>query len=152
MRKLVIANRGAGQIGKSASILAVYHLLKERGFKPILEEWQYEYENGDIKAIFEINDVKVGIESQGDPGCEMEAAMEEFVEKGCEIIVAACRTKSDTYEKVRTYLGVEKGYDVLWCAHYVYPREKADSTWRILNKAYAEQVLELIQDRIAGVI
>lgn len=151
MRKLVIANRGIGQIGKSASILAVYHLLKETGYKTILEEWQYEYENGDIKAIFDINGVKVGIESQGDPGCEMETTMEEFVEKGCEIIVAACRTKSYTYETVRTYLGVEKGYDVLWCAHYVYPKDKADGTWRTLNRAYAEQVLELIQERIADV-
>ena len=151
MRKLVIANRGVGQIGKSASILAVYHLLKERGFKTILETWQYEYENGDIKAIFDINGVKVGIESQGDPGCDMEDSMEEFVAKGCEIIVAACRTRSDTFEKVRDYLGAENNYDILWCAHYVYQGGDAIVIRETLNKVYAEHVLKLVLDRIAGV-
>ena len=152
MRKLVVANRGVGQIGKSASILAVYHLLKDRGFKTILETWQYEYENGDIKAIFDINGVKVGIESQGDPNCEMEDAMEEFVAEGCEIIVTACRTKSATYEKVRDYLGAKNNYDILWCAHYVYHGVGADVVKDTLNEVYAEHVLKLIQDRIAGVL
>ena len=72
MNKLVIANRGAGGIGKSTSVKAVYYLLKSKGYQLISETWQYEEEIGDIKAIFDINGVKVGIESQGDPGYDME--------------------------------------------------------------------------------
>jgi len=88
MNKLVIANRGAGYIGKSSSVRSVYQLLKDNGHKLLVEEWQGK----DIKAIFEINGVKVGIESQGDPDSQMEPTMEAFVDAGCEIIVTACRT------------------------------------------------------------
>ena len=40
MRKLVIANRGAGGIGKSSAIKAVYQLLKDKGYKSDEEVWQ----------------------------------------------------------------------------------------------------------------
>ena len=147
MRKLVIANRGAGGIGKSASIKAVYALLKEKGFQAVLEEWQYQ-EDSDIKAIFDIKGVKVGIESQGDPECDMERTMEEFVKDGCGIIVTACRTKSTTFKAVKEFLGEKNQYDILWLAHYVYQAPRADLIRDSFNKAYAEHVLQLIEDRI----
>lgn len=148
MRKLVIANSGTGHIGKSSSVKAVYQLIKDKGHKLLIEEWQ----GSDIKAIFEIDGVKVGIESQGDPSTNMEETMEEFVKAGCDIIVTACRTKWGTYDKVAVYLGKENGYDVLWAAHYVYQVPEADETRALLNARYAQQVYQLIQDRINGVI
>lgn len=152
MKKLVIANRGAGGIGKSAAIKGVYYLLKKKEFEIVKEEWQYQEEYGDIKAVFIVNGVKVGIESQGDPGCDMETTMEEFVNDGCKIIVTACRTKSDTYSKVWQFLGIDNGYDIIWYAHYVYQAIGQDSTRQELNSRYAEQVVELIEKRISGVI
>ena len=148
MNKLVIANRGAGYIGKSSSVRAVYQLLKDKGHKLLVEEWQGE----DIKAIFEVDGVKVGVESQGDPSSQMGETMEKYVEAGCDIIVTVCRTKSDTYHKVTDYLGEENGYDVLWAAHYVYQAPFADESRTLLNDRYAQQVYQLIQDRIKGVI
>lgn len=146
MKKLVIANRGAAWIGKSAAIIEVYSLLKSMGYKILLEERQ----RGDIKAIFEIGEIKVGIESLGDPGCEMEDTMEEFVNRGCEIIVTACRTKSDTFKKVTEYLGVQNGYDILWCAHYVYKAPFSEKTQRVFNQIYAKNVVQIIEGRICG--
>ena len=148
MNKLVIANRGAGYIGKSSSVRSVYQLLKDNGHKLLVEEWQGE----DIKAIFDINGVKVGIESQGDPGYDMEKTMEEFVGTNCDIIITSCRTRLDTYHKVTDYLGEENGYDILWAAHYVYQAPEADESRALLNARYAQQVYQLIQDRINGVI
>jgi hypothetical protein len=148
MNKLVIANSGTGQIGKSSSLRAVYKLLKGKGYKLLVEEWQ----GTDIKAIFEIDGVKVGIESQGDPSTNMEDTMEEFVKAGCDIIVTACRTKWGTYDKVAVYLGKDNGYDVLWAAHYVYQAPGADETRAFLNTRYAQQVYQLIKDRINGVL
>ena len=148
INKLVIANRGAGYIGKSSSVRSVYQLLKDNGHKLLVEEWQGE----DIKAIFDINGVKVGIESQGDPGYDMEKTMEEFVGTNCDIIITSCRTRLDTYHKVIDYLGEENGYDILWAAHYVYQAPGADKTRALLNARYAQQVYQLIQDRINGVI
>lgn len=148
INKLVIANRGAGYIGKSSSVRFVYQLLKDNGHKLLVEEWQGE----DIKAIFDINGVKVGIESQGDPGYDMEKTMEEFVGTNCDIIITSCRTRLDTYHKVTDYLGEENGYDILWAAHYVYQAPEADESRALLNARYAQQVYQLIQDRINGVI
>lgn len=148
MKKLVIANRGSGNIGKSSSVKAVFQLLKDKGHKLLIEEWQGE----DIKAIFEIEGVKVGVESQGDPDSQMEPTMEAFVDAGCEIIVTACRTKSHTFEKVWKYLGKENDYDVLWLAHYVYQAPNANETRALLNARYAQQVYKLIEDRINGTI
>ena len=148
MNKLVIANRGARYIGKSSSVRSVYQLLKDNGHKLLVEEWQGE----DIKAIFDINGVKVGIESQGDPGYDMEKTMEEFVGTNCDIIITSCRTRLDTYHKVTDYLGEENGYDILWAAHYVYQAPEADESRALLNARYAQQVYQLIQDRINGVI
>ena len=148
MRKLVIADRGTGQIGKSSSVKAVYQLIKDEGHKLLVEEWQ----GADIKAIFQIDGVKVGIESQGDPSTIMEETMEEFVKTGCDIIVTACRTKWGTYDKVALYLGNDYGYDILWAAHYVYQVAGADETRDLLNARYARQVYQLIQDRINGIL
>lgn len=146
MRKLVIANRGAGGIGKSSAIKAVYQLLKDKCYKAIEEKWQ----GGDIKAIFEVNGVKVGIGGQGDPDSEMEPNMEAFVEEGCDIIVTACRTKSDTYHKVVDYLGEDQDYDIIWYGHFVYQVSGAEKVQETFNEVYAEQVVKLIEERIAG--
>lgn len=151
MNKLVIADRGARAIGKSAAVREVFYQLR-REYEPKLEEWQYEKDEGDIKAIFEIDGVKVGIESQGDPGYDMEKTMDEFVEKyKCDIIVTACRPRGTTYHKVSIDLR-NRRYDILWYAHYVYQGEGARNTWEIFKGTYAEQVVKLIKDRIAGKI
>lgn len=152
MKKLVIADRGASGIGKSAAIKSVYYLLKKKGFEIVKEEWQYQEEVGDIKAVFMVKGVMVGVESQGDPDHDMETTMEEFVNDGCDMIVTACRTKSDTYKKVKDYLGIENGYDIIWYAHYVYKAIGQDLTREELNRKYAEQVIELIEKRISGAI
>lgn len=147
MRKLVIANRGAGGIGKSSAIKAVYQLLKDKGYNPDEEVWQ----GGDIKAIFKIDGVKIGISSQGDPDSCMENNMEDFVNKyDCGIIITACRMKSHTYQKVYDYLGEGNNYDIIWYGHYVYQVLGAEDIHKIFNQRYAEQVVKLIEERING--
>ena len=146
MRKLVIANRGVGGIGKSSAIKAVYKLLKDKGYNPDEEVWQGD----DIKAIFKIDGVKIGISSQGDPGSCMKDNIKDFVKKGCEIIVTACRMKGDTYRKVYYELGEEQDYDIIWYGHYVYQVLKAEEIHKIFNMRYAEQVVRLIEERING--
>ena len=147
MRKLVIANRGAGGIGKSSAIKAVWQLLKKNGNKPDVEVWQGD----DIMAVFDINDVKIGISSQGDPDSCMEKNMEDFVkEYGCGIIVSACRMKSDTYHKVVDFLGEDNDYDIIWYGHYVYQVLGAEEIHKIFNQRYAEQVVKLIEDCMSG--
>ena len=144
MRKLVIANRGAGGIGKSSAIKAVFEQLKDKGYKLDEEVWQ----NGDIRAIFEISGIKVGISSQGDPDSCMKGNMEDFVKNECGIIVTACRMKG-TYRKVYYDLGENQDYDIIWYGHYVYQVLGAKEVQENFNKRYAEQVVKLIEERIA---
>lgn len=152
MRRLVIADRGCGGIGKSTAIKSVYSLLKSEGYKLELEEWQGWDESGDIKAIFNIDGVKVGIESQGDPDSKMEKTIDSFIEEGCEIIVTACRTKGDTYTKVRDYLGKDLGFDIIWSAHDVFHGQADASVLDNLNKNYAVRIKGIIEGRIKGLL
>lgn len=40
MKRLVIADRGCGGLGKSSAVKSVYYLLKSEGYEPELEVWQ----------------------------------------------------------------------------------------------------------------
>ena len=143
MRNLVIANSGKEKQGKSTSIREVFNQLS------VLYPSTVIIDDGDIKATIMIGDVLVGIESQGDPYSRMQQSMDDFVAMGCNVIVAACRTKWGTYDKI-TELNTTHSYDIIWAAN-----DKTDisSSHRdILNDRYAKRVILLIMDRIAGVI
>ena len=150
MKRLVIADRGCSELGKSAAVKCVYYLLKSEGYALELEEWQYQEEYGDIKAVFNIDGVKVGIESQGDPGYDMVPTIKEFVQIGCGIIVTACRTKGDTFNIVRDYLGKDLGFDIIWSAHDVFPGQKDNNILNNLNQNYALRVKGIIDGRLRG--
>lgn len=86
MKKIVFANCGAGNQGKSSSVKEVYHLLNSK-YKAILMTG-----GADIKATIRINGVLVGVESQGDPYSRLFQSLDDFVSMGCDIIVCACRS------------------------------------------------------------
>lgn len=116
--KLIIANRGAGNIGKTASIKNVFTTLyakyaattkiyEPNNIADLPKSWV------DVKAIMKIGNVLVGIESQGDPGSRMQESVKHFIKKGCEIILVACRNQGDTINTI-TNLEKHRGYTVLW--------------------------------------
>lgn len=152
MKKLVIVDRGASNIGKSAAIKSVYYLLMSKGYEIVHKQWQHN-EDEDIRVIFNIEGFRVGIESLGDPDVReiMEKTIDDFVDAGCAIIVTACRPDGNTYNKVINDLE-EKGYEILWYAHYVYQVLGMDAVRERLNYEYAQHVVKLIEDRIAGKI
>lgn len=147
MKKLVVANRGCSNLGKSAAIKKVYELLFSK-----YGNVYFEPQGGDISAIIVIEGHKVGVESQGDPGYEMENTIRFFVREGCEIIVTACRTKGTTFTAVRDYLGGEEGFDIIWSVHDVFRNYSNQSALDQLNENYAERVVGIIERRISGVI
>lgn len=145
MNKLVIANTGTAYQGKSTSVKEVFKLIASRypGNIKIINP----LESGDVKAIIEVQGVLVGIESQGDPNSRMFDSLKDFRKAGCEIIVIACRTYGETYKAVD---GMHNhGYQVIWTAND--KNWDDDSIVDYLNARYAEHVLQLIEDRIAGI-
>lgn len=143
MNNLVIANKGKAECGKSSSI--------KEAFNKLIAIYPYNIliEDGDIKAIITIGNVLVGIESQGDPNSRMMQSMNDFVSMGCQIIVAACRTSGETCNKI-IELNQVNGYDIIWATNdkTAISQQHQD----ILNKKYAERVIDLIMERINGIL
>jgi hypothetical protein len=74
-------------------------------------------------------------------------SMDDFVEKNCQIIVSACRSKGDTKSKI--YDLENKGYTIIWTTN---DRNKDQEIQKQLNKRYAERIVKLIEDRINKII
>lgn len=146
MKKLIIANRGSKGQGKTSSIKAVFrHLSSQYPYKIFANK-------GDIKAIVDVEGVRVGIESQGDPNSRMMQSMDDFVTEECQIIVTACRTRGDTYNKV-IELHKQKGYDLIWAVNdkmVVANGSTPQPMYDMLNDQYAQRVVDFIMGRIHG--
>lgn len=143
MNNLVIANKGKAECGKSSSIKEVFNKLIT------IYPYNILIKDGDIKATITIGNVLVGIESQGDPNSRMMQSMNDFVSMGCQIIVAACRTSGETCNKI-IELNQVSGYDIIWATNdkTAISQQHQD----ILNKKYAERVIDLIMERINGIL
>jgi len=140
--KTVIANSGGGGIGKSSAIKQVYEEVKRR--YPHLVELRATLDTGDINALISISGFVIGIESQGDPNSRMYASLKDFVAQNCDIIVCACRTKSDTLASVRD-LEHTHNYRLIFAQHYINASIK-DS----LNTLYAKSIVQMIDDIMNG--
>lgn len=113
--KIIIANSGFAYTGKSTSIRYVFELLSSRYH--VIEPINGYNPKVDVKAIIEIPQsdghmVKVGIESQGDPGSRQVDSINYFINKGCEIILVACRVKGATKDKVLSLQ--HSDWQVIW--------------------------------------
>jgi hypothetical protein len=112
--KEVIALRGTKNKGKSQIVKKVPDLLlaKYRGAK--VENLIPQSRSLDIKVLITINEVKIGIESQGDPRPgRLPESITEFVKLGCDIIICATRTSGGTQTAVKN-LKAHFGYDIVW--------------------------------------
>ena len=139
MQKLVIANWGVGEQGKSSSVKAVFALMSEKYPNNAL------INNGDVKATVQIGNVLVGIESQGDPNSRQGESLKDFLDMGCDIIVCASRSYGVTCENIKELK--KHGYLVVWTQN---DRTDDETMHDYLNLKYAERVVEMIEDRIEG--
>ena len=144
--KLIIADRGAHDIGKTTSIRNAFNVLQA---KYPLTTTVYEpagitsfpIVSGEVKATIKIDTTLVGIETQGDPGSRMQKSMADFISWGCEIILVACRNQGDTINTI-TSLEDHHGYTVLWLQN-----GKCTDTacWQRLEEHYGNYVADIIE-------
>lgn len=92
--RYIIADNGHGFMGKSTSVKGVWDVLEKKYPKNLIKN------GGDIKGTIQINDCLIGIESQGDPNSRMLESMDDFEQMGCDIILTACRTRGETFDKL----------------------------------------------------
>ncbi len=103
----IIAIRGVGNTGKTKTIKYVYDLVKSKYPEAKIES---EICRLDIRVIFTVNGVKIGIESQGDPSSRLFESIPLFVKSQCNIILCATRTKGKTVQLIKE----QECYEIIW--------------------------------------
>lgn len=123
--------KGAANRGKSNAICALARLLKvpPSGWK----------KNGkEVEAIFDKYGKTIGLYSEGDPGCgSVDRIIDAISNKGCDIVVAACRMGGNTQDPVIDFLD-RRGDEII----EIY-------TLRKPNAQYTSSEIELFSESIA---
>lgn len=145
MNKTIIAIYGRQKEGKSSTIKNVCKsiLSKYPNAIPSINPVNY---SGDILLTIQIGLIKIGIESQGDPGSRM--LWNDTVENlakidKCDIIICATRTEGDTVRKV-DYVADSYGYHTLWISSFWSPTLHN----AVLNDIASDNVIELVKSLI----
>lgn len=146
MNKTIITIWGNADTGKSSTIKNVYALFKEK-YKNMSILYEVPKSTFDITNIIKINEVKIGIESQGDPNSNLFTSLKLFHDEKCELIICATRTKGNTVNEVMKYER-QFGYDVIWLSNLFSSQKEIKD----LNNRSAELIQTLICDILKGVL
>ena len=140
MKNTAIAIWGDGGQGKSTAIKEIVNAISFHYPKAIID---VRIEGNDIQVIILIGKVKIGIESQGDPGGRLQRSLDLFVMENCHIIICATRTRGGTVKSVE---GLFPTYEIIWTSNY-YSREKKinDS-----NLMFSNHIIAMLQEIMAG--
>ena len=143
IKKTVIANKGISHKGKSSTLKLISQVLLNQFPNATTTPTDIDY-SGDVKVIITIDKIKIGIESQGDPGGRLGKSLDEFAAIPCDIIVCATRTSGQGVWDVEE-MKPQYGYDIIWVANHRSDEKNHDA----LNQLSAEQIVELIKRLIA---
>lgn len=132
--KAIICMQGKANIGKTHTLRKVYEKLNSHE-KTILEQ-----PNDDIYATIKMGDFLIGIVTQGDPMSGLKERLNELMQKSCDIIVCASRSKGYTVEDVENS-ALQNGYSLIWSSPFV----TEDKTLRETCQDYmAQSIINLI--------
>lgn len=132
--KAIICMQGKANIGKTHTLRKVYEKLNPHE-KTILEQ-----PNDDIYATIKMGDFLIGIATQGDPMSGLKERLNELMQKSCDIIVCASRSKGYTVEDVENS-ALQNGYSLIWSSPFV----TEDKTLRETCQDYmAQSIINLI--------
>lgn len=154
MKKTIIANWGSSQQGKSETIKRVTKLILQNYPNAVCESINFEV---DIKVVITINDIKVGVESTGDPNSRLPESLKLFASVNCDIILCSTRTSGGTVNAVDT-LAAENGYNVIWVTnhrsneydHQELNQMSAENIYKIFDSVYKDKLkLKLAKAEVA---
>lgn len=141
--KTMILVKGSSQRGKSQSIK---RLATTFPFTSIIRPW-----SGDDYDSYVIGTIKdsdgrdriVGMESIGDPGSCQKQWIEECINAGCEVVVAASRSYGQTVDDACGLTGAN-GYEVVEVSTYFHVGGPKLPNGVDLRDAFAENMKNLI--------
>lgn len=134
----IIAIKGIGNTGKTEAIKNIYHLLKSKYPKARIENKICEL---DIRVIFTVNGVKIGIESQGDPSSRLFESIPLFVKSQCNIILCATRSRGKTVQLIKE----QENYEIVW-------HEKSFVRGKEEQKKSNAEMADIIMKKIVSLI
>lgn len=152
MNKTIIAVHGRAGEGKSETIKKVCQILL-RDFPNAIPSKKPNYSQ-DIFLTIQLDTIKIGFESQGDPNSRMiyddtitKLADEKLNKElgGCDIIICATRTTGMTVKKVDK-IADNYGYNTLWISSFFSPK----LNHAVLNDKAANNIVEIIKSLIVG--
>ena len=148
MQKLIITCNNNAQTGKTTALRGVYELLKEKGYECHNIKGPGMGPNYDVKAIFTINGMHVGIETMGDNTSSdvHQESLEDFLHSDCVIIITASRLRGETRANVREFYQMN-GYLPIWMKHDFTLDEHLQP---VLNRRYAERVVRFVEEWLCG--
>jgi hypothetical protein len=136
MKGKVIALWGRLNLGKSETIRKVYELLISKYKDAKTNEYPKPILNRvDIRVVLTINGIKIGIESQGDPG-RLPESLSLFVEVSCNIIICATRTRGHSVDAVNAL--EQNNYDIIWLEK---EKDKPAPEWEQINLMMANKLV-----------
>jgi len=145
MKKTVFANWGHARQGKSDTIKRIAKIILVNYPNATTDPTEIDF-SADITVTITIDELKIGIESQGDPNSRLPDSLKKFSGDNCDIIVCATRTSGETEKTVQR---LAPKYEIIWVTNYRYDQyDKAEK----LNQFSAGQIFSLIQQRIKNKI
>lgn len=147
MNKTIIAVHGRAGEGKSETIKKVCEIVL-RDFPNAIPSTIPNY-SGDILLTIQLDKIKIGFESQGDPNSRMiyDDTIKKLADKelnkelgGCDIIICATRTGGMTVKKVDKIANIY-GYNTLWISSFFSPKLNHS----VLNNQAANNIIEIVK-------
>ncbi|QNH62213.1 hypothetical protein [Hymenobacter sediminicola] len=136
--KKVIALYGPSSVGKSTTLKVFADMVMSHfGTSATIEYLPDDNPKADIQRIITLNGVlKVGIESQGDPGGRLSNSLGLFVAADCDLIFCATRTRGSTCHAVDALMA--HNYHIDW----VHQLANRTSTQQQTNSKKAADLLQ----------
>jgi hypothetical protein len=153
MNKTIIGIYGRANEGKSETIKQICRILISDfpNAVPTVQDINY---SGDILIAIQIGEIKIGLESQGDPNSRMvnDDTLKKLADTkvdavlgGCDIIICATRTGGQTVQTVDD-LANHYDYHSLWISSFWSPTLNS----AILNKMAAANIINIIKSLVIG--
>ena len=143
--KELIAVTGKSNRGKSYSVTRARQCILHRHPDACEESvpGRPRARHRDVGCIITIGDIKIGIESQGDPGSRLiRTSLPLFAEKQCQLIVCAARD-GNILEGVERF-SIEHGYKMIRICKRRLPPEERESN----AHSTVQEILEAVENHI----
>lgn len=141
-QKIIIALSAEANKGKTKTLRELYSLLINYPNSKIIID-TYPKNKTDFRLVIEINNVRVAIESKGDPNTNLKNRLKELsTQYNCDLIFCACRSKGLTVANVNDMSKKHYFYEIIFTSTY---KTSNQNLHLKMNQIKAKHLLDLAQ-------